>query len=322
MRFHLGIDVSKAKLDCSLRLANGKFRSKVVTNNDKGFKELSDWLLKHEATDVHICMEATGIYWEAVAIYLAHQGLLVSVLNPAQIKAFGQSHLVRGKTDQIDAQVIASFCFERKPEAWQPPPQSELALRALILRLESLQNMRTQETNRLEVAREAVQTDIVKHIEELDVHIKTLEKEINNHIDSDPDLKDKYGLLESVPGLGPRTISTMLSFGFGSQRFENARQAAAYAGLDPRQYRSGTSVQGKPRMSKMGNAHLRKSLYMPAMTTLYRTDWGKIFRARLLSAGKAPKLIIGAMMRKLIHVAFGVMKSGKPFDATLHGLTT
>ncbi|WP_426053369.1 IS110 family transposase, partial [Janthinobacterium sp. PSPC2-1] len=97
--FNLGIDVAKAKLDCALRLPNGKHRNKVVENNDKGFVALSEWLLKQDAGSPRVCMEATGTYWERVAEYLAGRGMLVSVINPAQIKAFGASRLVRTKTD-------------------------------------------------------------------------------------------------------------------------------------------------------------------------------------------------------------------------------
>ena len=318
-KFHLGIDVAKAKLDCALRLADGKFRNKIVENNLKGFQLLIEWLQKHGATTVHVCMEATGVYWEAVAEYLADQGMTVSVVNPAQIKAFGISQMVRTKTDKIDARLIAGFCFERCPEPWQPPSPGEQALRAMVLRLEALQTMRTQESNRLEVARDAVKPGIAGHIEWLDQEIKALSRMIRDHIDQDPNLKDKRTLLDSVPGLGERTIATILAFYANPDRFSNARQAVAFAGLDPRQHESGSSFKGKPRLSKIGHSFLRKALYMPAMVTLYKTAWGKRFRERLAASGKAPKLIIGAMMRKLIHVAFGVLKSEKYFDPILHG---
>ena len=319
--FHLGIDVAKAKLDCALRLPDGKLRSKVVENNFKGFKVLTEWLEKHGATTVHVCMEATGIYWEAVAEYLATQGMTVSVVNPAQIKAFGASKMVRTKTDKVDAKLIAGFCFERRPDPWQAPTPSEQALRAMVLRLEALQAMRTQESNRLEVARDAVKEGIVKHIEWLDEQIKALAKTIRDHIDGDETMKNKQAILESIPGVGERTIAVLLAFYANLDRFSNARQAVAFAGLDPRQHESGSSVKGKPRLSKIGHAFLRKTLYMPAMVTLYKTDWGKLFRDRLAAAGKPPKLIIGAMMRKLVHVAYGVLKSGKSFNPALHGLT-
>lgn len=320
-KFHLGIDVAKAKLDCALRMPEGKYRNKVVENNPKGFNMLREWLIKHTsqvAPNFPVCMEATGIYWEAVAEYLSAQKMPVSVINPAQIKAFGTSRMVRTKTDKVDAQLIAEFCFERRPEPWLPPSPSEQTLRAMVLRLEALQNMRTQESNRLDVARDAVMSGIESHIAWLDVEIKALILLIRNHINDDPDLKKKQELLDTIPGLGERTIATLLSFYATFDRFDNARQAVAFAGLDPRQHESGSSVKGKPRMSKIGHAFLRKALYMPAMVALYKTAWGKSFRCRLAASGKAAKLIIGAMMRKLVHVAFGVLKSGKSFDSTLH----
>lgn len=315
--FHLGIDVAKAKLDGALRLPDGKYKHKVFENNPNGFTALSAWLDKQGAIQAHVCMEATGVYWEAVAEYLANKGMIVSVVNPAQIKAFGASRLVRTKTDKVDAQLIAAFCRERCPEPWQAPSPSEQALRALVLRLDALQAMRTQESNRLEVARAVVKADIASHIDWLDGEIKALIKKIRDHIDDDPEMKDKQALLDSIPGVGERTIALLLAFCLHPGRFANARQAAAFAGLDPRQHESGSSVRGKPRMSKVGHAFLRKALYMPAMVTLYKTDWGRRFRERLAAAGKPPKLIIGAMMRKLVHVAFGVLKSGKSFNPAL-----
>lgn len=318
--FQLGIDVAKAKLDCALRLPEAKLRHKVVENSPSGFLALHAWLTKQGAGSVHVCMEATGIYWEPVAEYFAGiEGVIVSVMNPAQIKAFGASQMVRTKTDKVDAKLIAQFCFERRPEPWQAPTPAEQTLRALVLRLDALQAMRTQESNRLDVARSALKDSIATHIEWIDGEIARIIQAIRDHIDNDPALRDKQRLLDSVPGLGERTIAALLAFYATPGRFGNARQAVAFAGLDPRQCESGSSVKGKPRMSKVGHAFLRKALYMPAMVTLYRTDWGKRFRSRLATAGKPPMLIIGAMMRKLVHVAFGILKSGKPFNPALHG---
>lgn len=317
--FYLGIDVAKAKLDCALLLANGKYKSKVIDNNLPGFKQLGQWLVKQQVTTLHVCMEATGVYWEAVAEYLADQGVLVSVVNPAQIKAFSKSHGVRSKTDKIDARLIALFCAEHRPKAWQAPTPGERTLRAMVLRLEALQVMRTQESNRLLVARDAVKPGIASHIEWLDKEIKALAKKIDEQLDNDPDLKNKQALLDSVPGLGERSIATFLAFYANPERFGNARRATAFAGAEPRHHESGSSVKHPPRMSRIGHAFLRKAFYMPAMVTLYKTAWGKRFRERLAAAGKPPKLIIGAMMRKLIHVAFGILKSGKMFNPALHG---
>jgi transposase len=318
--YQLGIDVAKAKLDCALRLPDGKLRHKVVENSLGGFEALKVWWEKQGANRLHVCMEATGIYWEAVAEFLAtFEQVTVSVVNPAQIRAFGASRMVRTKTDKADAKLIAEFCAERSPPRWQPPSPAEQALRAMALRLESLHVMHTQESNRFAVARPSVKESIAKHLQWLDQEIAALSQAIRNHIDNDPSLHDKGRLLDSIPGVGERTIAVLLAFMADTQRFGNARQAVAFAGLDPRQHESGSSVKAKPRLSKVGHAFLRKMLYMPAMVTLYRTQWGGVFRNRLENYGKPPKLIIGAMMRKLIHVAFGVLKSGKPFNPALHG---
>jgi len=316
--FHLGIDVAKTKLDCALRLPNGKFCAKVVTNDAHGHSDLVDWLAQKEAVDVHVCMEATGVYWEDSAQFLATQGITVSVVNPAQIKAYTASRLTRTKTDAVDARLIAAFCAERHPPPWQARSEAEVALRALVLRLDALQTMRLQKSNRLEVARDTVRTNIQEHLDWLEQQIETLTATINQHIDSNPNLKGKRELLDSIPGLGERTIAILLAFFADPSRFANSRQAVAFGGLDPRQHESGTSVKTKPRLSKIGHAFLRKALYRPARVTLYKTAWGKQFKERLARSGKPPKRISGAMMRKLLHVAFGVLKSGKKFDPALH----
>jgi transposase len=317
--FYLGIDVAKDKLDCALLSPQGKQRIKTVANTQAGFAALRAWLHKQGAAHVHVCMEATGTYWEAVAEFLADEPTLrVSVINPAQIKAFANSHLVRSKTDRVDAALIARFCAERRPEPWQAPSASERTLRALVLRLDALQTMHTQELNRLEVARDAVRDGIQAHLHWLDEQIAQLARQIRAHIDNDPDLRAKQRLLDSIPGLGERTIAVLLAYRTDPTHFTSARHAVAFAGLDPRRFESGSSVRAKTRMSKIGHSFLRKTLYMPAVVALYHTHWGKHFRTRLAASGKPKMVIIGAMMRKLIHVAYGVLKSGKPFDPTLH----
>lgn len=317
---HLGIDVAKAKLDCALRLPDGRILHKVVENKTVGFAQLLVFLDKHQAQSVHVCMEATGIYWEAIAEFLSTRvGFTVSVMNPAQIKAFAASHLTRTKTDKVDAGLIAAFCAERNPPAWQPPSEAERTLRALVLRLDSLQTMRTQEENRLDVARDRIKAGIASHLKWLDGEIAGLVKDIHHHLDDDDDLNAKQKLLDSIPGLGERTIAILLAYYGHHERFGNARQAVAFIGIDTRHHESGTSVRGKPHISKVGHAFVRKALYMPAIVALHKTAWGQRFRQRLERAGKAPKVIIVAMMRKLLHVAFGVLKSGRPFDPALHG---
>lgn len=315
----LGIDVSKAKLDCALD-RNGKFRNKVFANNSAGFAELSAWLQRHDVVQAHACMEATGIYWEAVEQHLADSGHAVSVINPALAKAHAQSLGLRSKTDAIDARVLADYCREKRPVAWQPPTAAERHLRALVLRHQALVQMQTQEKNRLESARADVRDSLDQHLAWLHRELERIERSIAQALDDDPDLRSKRDLLDSIPGIGERTIAVLLAYGLCGDRFDSARQFVAFAGLSPRLHESGSSVRAKPRLSKAGHSFLRRALYMPAMVTLYKTAWGKRFRERLAAHGKPPKLIIGAMMRKLVQVAFGVAKSGKAFDPALHGV--
>lgn len=319
----LGIDVAKAKLDVALQLADGKVRNKVVDNHHEGFITLTDWIAKHHRPasheKLHVCMEATGVYWEAVAEYLADQGHTVSVVNPAQIKAFGQSQLIRTKTDKVDARLIAAFCATHRPLAWVAPTANVRELRALIARRDALTAMVTQEKNRLSVARHSVRADIEGHLTYLGKAMAEIDAAIGQKIDNDPDLKQQYALLDSVPGLGERTIPLLLSHYGGRDRFDCARQAVAFAGLDPRQHESGSSVRGKTRLSKIGHANIRRALYMPAMVVMTKTKWGKVFAKRLADNHKPPMVIIGALMRKIVMIAYSILKSNKPFNPALHG---
>jgi transposase len=320
---YLGIDVAKAKLDCALLIDDGKkrkFISKTVPNTPEGHAALSAWLGQKGASSAPVCMEATGVYWEDAAQALADAGHAVAVVNPALVEAHARSLGLRTKTDAVDARAIADFCREKRPPAWVPPPASHRALRALALRRQALVAMRTQENNRLETTRDPeARASVETHLAWLDTEVKRVERAIAKTIDDDPDLKAKHGLLDSIPGLGACSIATWLAYCADPGRFASARQIVAFAGLNPQHRESGSSVRGKPRLSKVGHAFLRRALYMPAMVALHKTDWGRRFRDRLAASGKPPKLIIGAMMRKLVHVAFGVLKSGKTFDPALHG---
>lgn len=314
----VGIDVSKAKLDVAL-LQEGKFRDKVVSNSRAGFAQLVQWLAKQGVARAHVCMEATGSYWEELAEHLVDAGFTVSVVNPAHVKAYGQSRGARNKTDKADARVIAQFCAERRPEPWRAPSRAVRELRALVRRRDALVDLRTQELNRRDVASHP---DVLHSIQEviahLDRQIKEIEKQIDKHIDNDPTLKEQARLLQSIPGVGDATTGMMLSAYGGELRFASAKQAAAFMGLDTRVRESGSSVRSRPCMSKRGDSRFRAKLYMPAVVAMTRTDWGKAFASRLSQAGKPKLLIIGALMRKMVEMAYAILKSGKPFNPALH----
>lgn len=315
--FFIGIDVAKNKLDIAL-LHLGKYRNKTIANTPSGFDELLGWLRKYGADGGHVCMEATNVYWEEAALYLSEKGYAVSVINPAIVKAFIRSEGLRDKTDRIDARALAAFCRQKQPDPWQAPTEAEQTLRALVLRHHALTEMQTQEKNRLGVVRAPLRSSIEAHLGWLGEELKRLEQEIEKHIDDDPDMMRRRRLLDSIPGLGPRTIAILLAYVGHHLRFDTARQFVAFAGLSPMVFESGSSVRKKTRLSKIGHSFLRRALYMPAIVALYKTDWGKAFGQRLADNGKAPKLIIGAMMRKLAQIAYGVLKSDKPFNPDLH----
>ena len=315
----VGIDVAKSKLDVALKMPAGKWKTKVVANTAAGFAELRAWLTKHGGTAAHVCMEATGMYWEALATDLADHGLVVSVVNPAQIKAFAGAQGVRTKTDAVDARVIAEFCALHTPAAWRPAAKSVRRLRALVARREALLDLRNQESNRLEVSTtEEVRASIQQVIALLDAQIAQIEKQIAKDVDDDPTLREQRDLLDSIPGVGDKTIGTLLSHYGGELRFDKTGQAVAFAGLDTKKHESGSSVHGKARLSKKGHSSIRRALYMPAVVAMTRTAWGKAFSSRLLAAGKPKKLVLGALMRKILAIAYGVLKSGKPFNPALH----
>jgi transposase len=309
----LGIDVSKASFHVEL-FVNNKLRHRRFANRKERFVELGTWLVKYKATTVHACLEATGPYSEALALYLHEQGHTVSVINPAQIKAFGQSELLRNKDDRPDAGLIRRFCEKQRPATWTPAPAHFRELQALTRHLENLLETRQQQLNRLEATTtQNVIKSLRKLVTHLDAEIKRTEQQINDHIDRHPDLKQQCQLLESIPGIGKRTATRLLAEIEDISHYKSARQVAAYAGLTPRNNRSGT-MRGQTRLSKTGNARVRKALFLPAMVAKQHNPVVRSFCQRLAGHGKNKMQLVGAAMRKLIHIAFGVLKSGKVFD--------
>ncbi len=222
----------------------------------------------------------------------------------------------RTKTDKADAELIARFCLAQQPKAWSPPAPELRELQALVRRLESLVEMCVAEENRLSsgVSADAVKQSLEDHIVYLVEQIKQTEVLIRQHITNHPDLKEQSDLLDSIPGIGETTAARLLAEIVNLKQYTSARQVAAYAGLVPRERRSGSSVRGRVCLSKIGNARLRKALYFPAITALRSSDFFKAWAEPLRVRGKSKMSVIGAAMRKLIHLAYGVIKTGKPFD--------
>ncbi len=260
----IGIDVSKAKIDCLwIRdLDTEKVKSKVFKNTAEGHSALLQWAMKNaqvELNEIHFIMEATGIYHEALAYALYEAGSNVSVVNPAQISSYGKSFGVRSKTDKKDSWVIARFGATRKLLLWEPEPSEIRTLKALISRYDAvLQDIR-RESNRLEKATiscvsDEVITSINIMLTQLNTEKKRLEDLINTHLDQHPKLKKDRTLLESIPGIGPVVSRLMISV-IRSRKFTTAPQCAAFIGVVPVQFESGSSVRANvslPRDSFIG----------------------------------------------------------------------
>lgn len=313
----LGVDIAKLKFDVCLIKENDKAKHKVFDNNRNGFEKLAAWLDSHRVDNLHVCLEATGTYGEALALFLTDAGVIVSIVNPAAVKAFAASRLTRTKTDKVDAELIARFCLAQKPLAWSPPASQVRELQALVRRLESLIEMRVAEENHLSsgISVDLVKISLESHIAYLLEEIKQTEVMIREHISNHPDLKQQSELLASIPGIGQTTAARLLAEIPNINQYTSARQVAAYAGLVPRERRSESSVRGgRTMLSKIGNARLRKALYFPAIAALRCSSFFQQWAAGMRERGKCKMAVIGEAMRKLIHLAHGVLKTEKPFD--------
>ncbi len=320
MSLSIGVDVSKSKFDAALMSVQGKYRSKVFDNTAGGFEQFLAWIeanVEHGRSNAQVCMEATGAYHEALANFLFDSQVKVFVVNPLRVKRFVESEGLRSKTDKGDAKALARFALRNELDAWEAPSKGVRELQALVIRLESLQTMRESELNRLEVAHPSVCDSIVTVVAALDDQIATVRALISTTIDDDPDLKQRHDLLDTVPGLGVATIPALLAYIGRPERFKTVKALTAYAGLTPAIRQSGTSLDKRKGLHPAGHRALRKALYFPAIVAGLHNPIVAAFRKRLKAQGKPAKVVVVACMHKLLAIAYGVLKSKRPFDAAL-----
>lgn len=311
----VGIDVSKKTLDVTLLNEKGGKRRKRFANSAAGIAALKEWLPGKSQDVVHVCLESTSVYWEEVAEALHAAGHRVSVVNPMRIKGYAMSQLRRSKTDPLDGDVIADFCRRQKPEAWTPPTAEQKKLRALVRHLETLKKSRSQQLNRLGTCRdEEVKASLATLLTTIEAEIEAVIKRLNELIDQQPDLKEKKQLLVSIKGIGDKTAIHMLAEMYDLAQYKNAKAAAADAGVTTSHYQSGTSVHRRPKISRMGKAAVRSALYFPAISAIKHNPVVRQLAQRLAARGKNKAVIRVAAMRKLIHLAYGVLKNKQPFD--------
>ena len=316
----LGIDLSKETFHAFL-LSDRADAKKVFPNTPKGFEQLTTWLKNRHADEVHICMEATGAYWEALALYLHGLEQHVSLVNPARIKAFAQSELLRTKTDAVDAALIARFCKSQSPEPWIPPALEIRVLQALMRHCDHLKKTRAQQSVYAQSSDSAVVTTSIREvIATLDEQIAQVERKIRQHFDDHPDLKRRRDLLTSIPGIGETTAGSILSeiphLASGGTSKSHARGQFKTARLRLSDVLSRRLAMlspspfdcGRPGCARVGGSSCHESRS--------GANGASADRGRLLSAaGKHKRLINGAVMRKLLVLAYGILRSGVPFDA-------
>lgn len=320
----IGLDVSKDKLDtCWLRdPVSLKKKTKVIKNNAIGHSQLVDWIkknIKSSPEEIVITLEPTNVYHEALIHVLYDEGFQIFLVNSGKAKKFAESRNIVHKTDKSDSLMLANYGYSCQNELtrWVPEPKHIRELNLMLRRLTALEKDLQREKNRKESSEfgllsKRVILSLENIIETFELEIKALNKDIDTHINQYPDLKKKRMLLETINGVGP-VISKEMTYLFSAKNFKSAKQAAAYLGLIPRFNESG-KMKGRTTLTKHGPSRLRAKLYMPAVVaSTYNPDI-RAQKTRLLAAGKSKMEAIGAAMRKLVQICYGVVNSGKEYQ--------
>ncbi len=290
-------------------------------NTPAGHESLIRWL-QRAGSEIRICMEATGLYGLDLALALHAAGIAFMIVHPRSARNFARAMMQRSKTDRLDAMVLREYAARMPFEPWRLPSPQALHLMAIAHRIQALTRMITAEKNRLHAASlsralpAVVRYDLARSIQSLERALKRLTLAALELVGSDPQLARRNELLLSVPGIGVTSALNVLAEILRLGPDCGVRQWVAFAGLDPRHYTSGTSVAKKTIISKSGNAHLRRALYMPALVTVQHQPHFRAFYQHLLDRGKTKLQAIVAVMRKLLHAIFGMFKHNQLFDGS------
>lgn len=316
---YVGIDVSKDKLDVALTSDGSSIISNsTFGNNQTGFSKLSNWVRKYskKLEKVHYCLEATGIYSEDISEYLQDKNdSIVSVMNPYYVKSYAVSRYSRTKNDKVDAQILAYYAAERKPKKSVKVPPELKKFKQYARHLSFL----IDECARLKTKKDSIKDDGIANLNQqaitfFEQQIIEIESKIKEQVDAFPLLKDKIGLVDSIPGIGFRTACIIIAeVDWLNKENLSAKSIAAYAGLDPCEKQSGKKT-GKSRTSKRGNSNLRGGLFMPVLCAIQHNPILKEFYQRLINNGKLEMVAITAVMRKILTIAIGILRNDAPWD--------
>lgn len=316
-----GIEVGAKELVVSLEREGQRKALKTFANEAQGHQAIIRHL-GHAGRSVRVCMESTGVYGLDLALALHRAGIEVMVANPRAVRHFATAMMQRSKNDRLDAVVLLEFAIRMPFRAWVPPRPAALQLQALARRLEALKDTQAAEQNRLHAADAtdttppALRRDLERSLRSLRRAIARLSSEAVKIIDQDPGLKLRFDLLITAKGIKEVSAIPLLAELALVPPDLDVRQQVAYAGIDPREYSSGTSVHKKVRISKHGNAHLRRALYMPALVAIRHQPNLRAFYQHLRDRGKPKMVALIAVMRKLLHAIYGMFKHQQAFDGS------
>jgi len=316
------IDVSKAKLDVCLLGETGESAYYQVANTASGYALLLAWLQQRSLEPMPVCMEATGIYSLSPAQYLHQHHYLVSVVNPAPVKAFSAALMKRHKTDKTDALVLARYAAHFSPPLWSPATLSQSQVHDLKRLADDLQTDRTRVKNRLEgtPAGSSARPYLQDQLAYLEKQLTQIQRELQKQLDEDQSLRNQCDLLTSIIGIGVTSAVQILAELPNLTRFTSADELVAFAGLCPRQQQSGNQTP-QSWLSKQGSSALRKALYFPALTAKQHNPHLRRFAQRLTDSGKAKMTVVAAVMRKLLVLIYAILKSGHPYDPNYQFVT-
>lgn len=311
----IGIDVSKQHLDVAVYGLSEQSPYKQFPYTQQGQRHLLGWLAEHDLQGAKVCLEATGRYSFEIATVLYEAGYHISIENPIRTRNFAKSIMTRQKTDKVDAYVLAQYASVMSLHPWSPPTSLQSSTKDLKRLIDDLQTDRTRIINRLEGLRaiSPARRYLKEQLEHVEGQIAEVQKELDDQVDQNDTLRAQSQLLSSIIGIGQKTASELLAEIPDWSCFASADELVAYAGLHPEHRQSGNKV-GYSRLSKQGSSHIRKTLFFPALTAMRYNPHLKRFAKRLAEAGKAKMVVVVAVMRKLLVLAYAILKSGQPYD--------
>lgn len=323
----VGIDVAQDELVVCLGkmyddLIPELLSHKTFSNNKKGFNSLNEWVKKStdSAVGLRYVMEATGVYHESLAYFLDGENLAVSIILPNKISNYARTLTVKTVTDKTASEAIAMFGLERNLESWAPPKPIYKQLQQLCRERNQLVEQRTMIKNQLH-SEKAEAKPHKQSIERANKRIALLNKqeieikrELADLIKGNAEVKLIVILICTIPGIGLLTAATILGETNGFELIRNKRQLTSYAGLDVKEKQSGTSVKGKPCISKKGNKHLRKAMHLPALTAIRHNERFKAIFVRLVSKHGIKMKAAVAVQRKLLEMTYTIYKTQQKFD--------